>query len=167
METGSVDLVVSFQAFHWFDFLKSLSEFHRILKSDGRLALLWSFWDHKDAISVRYTQLLDAASSEDSVSPPSQPAINQFFKTLRYQLFWQGLWLPYFKNLRRYYFTFEQHLDLSGLVGLAQSQGFVAQAGAKLETLITELTALRDRVSNEQGLVRLVYNTHLYLAEKR
>ncbi|MEL6383919.1 MAG: class I SAM-dependent methyltransferase [Cyanobacteria bacterium J06626_18] len=35
LEAASVDLVVSFQAFHWFDFSKSLHEFRRILKPNG------------------------------------------------------------------------------------------------------------------------------------
>jgi ubiquinone/menaquinone biosynthesis C-methylase UbiE len=35
LETASVDLVTSFQAFHWFDFAKSLQEFRRILKPSG------------------------------------------------------------------------------------------------------------------------------------
>ncbi|MGC8713599.1 MAG: class I SAM-dependent methyltransferase [Leptodesmis sp.] len=39
LDSASVDLVTSFQAFHWFDFDKSLKEFRRILKPSGRLAL--------------------------------------------------------------------------------------------------------------------------------
>jgi ubiquinone/menaquinone biosynthesis C-methylase UbiE len=55
LENTSVDLVTSFQAFHWFDFDKSLKEFRRILKPSGRLALTWSFWDQDDLVSKEYT----------------------------------------------------------------------------------------------------------------
>ncbi|WP_245817334.1 class I SAM-dependent methyltransferase [Hydrococcus rivularis] len=39
---ASVDLVASFQAFHWFDPALTLLEFRRILKPTGRLALVWN-----------------------------------------------------------------------------------------------------------------------------
>jgi ubiquinone/menaquinone biosynthesis C-methylase UbiE len=164
LKTASVDLVVSFQAFHWFDFMKSLEEFHRILKPGGRLALIWNFWEQTDITSKAYTELLFAASSDRQKQTSSQPQIKTLFKTLRYQLFWQGLWLPYFKDLHRYTFTFEQHLDLAGLVGLARSQGFTPQGGTALEKLILQLGEFRDRFCDNQGRVRLIYSTKLYLA---
>lgn len=43
---ASVDLVTCFESFHWFDVETTLLEFHRILKSKGRLALIWSFGDN-------------------------------------------------------------------------------------------------------------------------
>lgn len=164
LETSSVDLVVSFQAFHWFDFMKSLEEFHRILKPGGRLALIWNFWEQSDLTSKTYTELLFAANSDRQNQTSSLPQITTLFNSLRYQLFWQGLWLPYFKDLHRYTFTFEQHLDLTGLVGLARSQGFTPQGGTALEKLILNLGEFRDRFGDNQGQVRLVYSTKLYVA---
>lgn len=39
----SEDLIVTcFQAFHWFQPMPTLREFHRILKPSGRLALIWN-----------------------------------------------------------------------------------------------------------------------------
>ncbi|MCX7594597.1 MAG: class I SAM-dependent methyltransferase [Fischerella sp.] len=64
LQTASVDLVTSFQAFHWFDFTKSLQEFRRILKPSGRLALVWSLWDQTDAASKEYTRLIFEASKD-------------------------------------------------------------------------------------------------------
>lgn len=163
LEMASVDLVISFQAFHWFDFMKSLEEFHRILKLGGRLALMWNFWEQTDLTSKAYTELLFAAGSDRQNQSSSPPQIKSLFKSLRYQLFWQGLWLPYFKDLHRYNFTFEQHLDLAGLVGLARSQGFIPQAGTAWEKLILQLGEFRDRFCDNQGRVRLIYSTQLYL----
>jgi ubiquinone/menaquinone biosynthesis C-methylase UbiE len=60
--TASVDLVTSFQAFHWFDFDQSLQEFRRILKPGGRLALIWSFWEQSDVVSKHYSRLIFEAS---------------------------------------------------------------------------------------------------------
>ncbi len=42
MENNSVDMVVAAQAFHWFDVSATKTEFRRILKPDGWVALLWN-----------------------------------------------------------------------------------------------------------------------------
>lgn len=42
LEDHSVDLVAAGQAFHWFDPAASSREFHRILKTGGRVALVWN-----------------------------------------------------------------------------------------------------------------------------
>lgn len=166
LETASVDLVTSFQAFHWFDFAQSLKEFHRILKPDGRLALVWNFWNQQDAVSQTYTKYLYQASqpADKYLKPTEKLSLKGGFNALRYQLFWYGLYLPYFKNLRRYIFTFEQFLDLEGLIGLARSQGFTPQSGVELASLETKLAELCDRYATPQGQVRLRYETHLYLS---
>lgn len=164
LDIASVDLVVSFQAFHWFDFMKSLQEFHRILKPNGRLALIWTMWDRKDIVSKRYSRLISEASKDyqGRVQPRIQPQI--LLKTLRYQLFWRGLWLPYFNNFHRYWYSYYQELDLAGLIGLARSQGFVPNEGVAIEKLISQLSEFHNHYRNEQGKVRLAYRTSLYLA---
>lgn len=42
LETESVDMVTMASSFHWADFEKSLAEFHRILRPEGRFAALWN-----------------------------------------------------------------------------------------------------------------------------
>jgi SAM-dependent methyltransferase len=42
---SSADAVTVAQAFHWFDAPKALAEIHRILRPDGRLALVWNIRD--------------------------------------------------------------------------------------------------------------------------
>jgi SAM-dependent methyltransferase len=164
LPTASVDLVVSFQAFHWFDFMQSLQEFHRILKPSGRLALMWSIWDKRDAISRRYSHLISEASKYHQCQAQPRLQVTTLLKNLRYQLFWRGLWLPYFTNLRRHWFTYHQELDLAGLIGCARSQGFVPLEGTELEKLVSDLSELCDRSRNERSRVRLAYRTRLYLA---
>lgn len=168
LETASVDLVTSFQAFHWFDFAKSLKEFHRILKPNGYLALIWNFWDQHDIVSQAYTKYLYRASkpADHYLKPLKRLSFKARLQALRYQLFWCGVYLPYFKNLRRYTYTLEQFLDLEGLIGLARSQGTTPQSDLELENLTKNLTELWECSSDSHGLVRLLYKTHLYLAHK-
>lgn len=164
LEAASADLVSSFQAFHWFDFTKSLQEFRRILKPSGRLALAWSLWDQTDPVSREYTRLVFESSEDLEHQAKSSMQPKKWLNKLRYQLFWQGLWLPGFSNFQRHEFKFNQQLDLIGLIGLARSQGFTPAGGAALDKLASQLTEFHQRFCSAQGQVQLTYCTRLYLA---
>jgi ubiquinone/menaquinone biosynthesis C-methylase UbiE len=45
MADASADAVIAAQAFHWFDGYATLREIHRVLKSTGRLGLIWNVRD--------------------------------------------------------------------------------------------------------------------------
>jgi ubiquinone/menaquinone biosynthesis C-methylase UbiE len=164
LENASVDLVTSFQAFHWFDFDKSLKEFRRILKPKGLLALTWSFWDQNDLPSKEYTRLVFEASKGRERQSQLRMQFKAWLKRARYQLFWQGLGMPYFSNLQRHSFVSAQYLDYPGLLGLARSQGFTPPEGRGLERLMSDLAVFHQRFSDRQGSVRLCYRTRLYTA---
>jgi len=42
LNSDSIDLITVGQAFHWFDIVKARTEFSRILKPDGYVALIWN-----------------------------------------------------------------------------------------------------------------------------
>ena len=42
LRAATVDLIICAQSFHWFATTKTLSEFARVLKPEGRLALFWN-----------------------------------------------------------------------------------------------------------------------------
>src|SRR6185436_12267524 len=50
----SVDLIVAGQAFHWFDRERTRTEFGRVLKPGGRIALIWN------GLQTSSTPFLDA-----------------------------------------------------------------------------------------------------------
>ena len=52
LESGSVDLVICAQAFHWFKPVEALAEFFRILKPGGRLVFLANERDRLITIMV-------------------------------------------------------------------------------------------------------------------
>ena len=45
LQSASVDVVVCAQAFHWFATEAALTEIHRVLKPNGKLALVWNVRD--------------------------------------------------------------------------------------------------------------------------
>lgn len=45
LDDGSVGAVTVAQAFHWFDARAAAAEIHRVLRPQGRLAVIWNAWD--------------------------------------------------------------------------------------------------------------------------
>lgn len=154
LPNASVDLVTCFQAFHWFDPEPTLLEFHRILKSSGRLAVVWNTRDENDELTQGYTQLVKIASNH-------HPA------ELRESSVDSLLSSPLFPNVRCHTFTYRQELDLDGLIGRAMSTSYIPREGEIQQQLVSGLKELCDRFCNENGLVYIIYRTSVYLASSQ
>lgn len=150
---NSVDLITSFQAFHWFDTLPTLQEFHRILKPTGRLALVWSMWDESDSFTQELSELVTTASDT----------------TPKHQNWESKVGIPpenkYFSSFDRFEFFYKEQRDLADLIGLVESQGFIDLAGMKHEQLIEDLKKLHQKWSGDRGSVFLVYRTEVYISQ--
>ncbi len=57
-----------------------------------------------------------------------------------------------------------ERTDLSGLIGLVRSQGFVELSGEKQQQIATQLQKLYEKSALDGGIC-VVYNTDIYLAE--
>lgn len=155
-ETGlpdrSVNLVLAAQAFHWFRPEPSLREFHRILKPNGRLAVMWNERDLTDPLTAVYSDLAQGAARRDPVEKwhlrPEELYISRLFTTS---------WEQTFSN--------SQELDAEGLIGRALSASYVPTGGPDHEALVKGLRGAFDRYKDASGKVRLVYRTILYLSE--
>ena len=58
LEDGSVDVVTVAQAFHWFDAPAALTEIARVLRPDGRLAILWNERDENTAWVAEMSRII-------------------------------------------------------------------------------------------------------------
>jgi SAM-dependent methyltransferase len=152
----SVQLVTCFQAFHWFTPELCLREFLRILKPLGRLALVWNVRDCDDALTDAYTQIIREASN-------NHPGVDKMHRDPTPYLLNQ----PAFSNFRQLTFAYRQPLNLQGLIGRATSTSYLPCKGEAYERLVRALTHLHQQWANGQGLVELVHQTQVYLAEAR
>jgi SAM-dependent methyltransferase len=152
LAAGSVDAVVCAQAFHWFDPVTALAEFHRVLRPGGRVALIWNDRDESDAFTHGYGELLRAASDRDpAMEDHTRPAA----------LFGSLL----FRNQRELLFANDQALDLDGVLGRALSASYIPKEGPKSEAVCAGLRWLHARLASPDGIVHLRYVTRVFLAE--
>lgn len=147
-----VALVVSAQAYHWFEPVAAVREFARVLRRPGRLALMWNERDRRDALTRGYTEAILAVGGEH---PAETRDID--FKPVTAE----GL----FVNFRRVETLNEQALDLPGLIGRATSASYAPKQGPRFAELVRLLTALHTRHAGRDGLVRMMYRTEVYLAD--
>ena len=151
LPNASVDLVVCFQSFHWFEPTPTLLEFRCILKPTGGLAIVWNDRDRQDDFTQSYTRLVQRASN-------NHPAESRlcFADPL--------LASPLFSNVRCYTFAYRQALNQDGLIGRAMSTSYIPRSGLAQQQLVRDLKKLYDCSCDENGLVYLVYRTIVYLA---
>ena len=152
---GSVDLVTSFQAFHWFDPEPTLKELSRILKPGGWLAITWNQRDCSDRFTSAYHELLRIASNGH---PAQRRTSSEMVEPLRHY--------PYFTYPNCQSFPYQQKLDLTGMIALSDSYSYVP-AGPAQEQLAKDLEQLCQQWGDDSGCVNVVYRTDVYQAGLR
>jgi SAM-dependent methyltransferase len=153
MGDSAVDLVLCAQAFHWFEPGAALREFHRILKMEGRLAIMWNCRDRSDRFTAAYCRAIAEIGGESRVETKEFDAgtVAQ-----------SGLFGP----VRMSVFPNEQRLDMEGLIGRALSASYSPKSGPGHERLLQSLRDLHGRCADGAGMVTLRYRTEVYLAER-
>lgn len=150
-----VDLVVSAQAFHWFNPETTRQECKRILKRDNDfVALIWNNrLTDSDAFARAYERLLaDKATDYKDVNHQHLKGVHfaSFFRDGEYSL-------TRFPN--------HQTLDFQGLTGRAFSSSYVpaqdSEAGSEFKLLLHELF----NAHAVDNAVTIRYETEVYLGE--
>ncbi|MGB3650006.1 MAG: class I SAM-dependent methyltransferase, partial [Rivularia sp. (in: cyanobacteria)] len=99
---ASVDLITCFQAFHWFKPEPTLLEFRRILKPQGRLAIVFQDINRDDEFTQAYGEIISKAANN---RPPTD--FSSKIEPLRES--------SIFQYIDCYKFPYKQELDLSSL----------------------------------------------------
>jgi SAM-dependent methyltransferase len=148
---NSLDLITAAQAFHWFDNATTKTEFRRILKPGGRLALIWN----KRKVSQPFQQAYDAILRDYA---PEYGVVNHmdltesdiaaFFDTGQMEL------------LR---FDNSQQLTFPGLLGRLKSSSYCpAEDSPQYPSLVAELAALFEHFAHDE-VVDFQYDSELYV----
>jgi SAM-dependent methyltransferase len=151
LQHASVDFVVAGQAFHWFDPHAARSEFRRILKPSGWVAILWNDRGLKNSqFASDYEDLLvrfgtDYEKVRDSY--PESEDVRSFFEN-------RPFLVRQFPNA--------QEFDFEGLSGRLRSSSYAPQQNhANYAPMMGELQKL-FRANEKSGCVRMEYLTHVY-----
>ncbi|NBD27977.1 class I SAM-dependent methyltransferase [Paenibacillus glycinis] len=150
----SVDYIVCAQSFHWFDRTAARAEFGRILKPEGKAALIWNsrmtrgtpFREGYDLLLKRYATDYEQMTHKNI----SSAELASFFK--------EG-------TMREARFTMSQAFDYEGLKGRLLSSSYSPMPGhPNHEPMIAALRQLFDETS-EDGKIAFDYETEVYWGE--
>jgi ubiquinone/menaquinone biosynthesis C-methylase UbiE len=149
--TQSVDLVLCAQSFHWFDKKIALTEFHRILKPEGRIALMWNDRNPDDPFTEEYSEILRRTADHEVFDRGERKSPAHLAES------------ELFENFQTHSFTHLYPLDRDGLIGLVLSSSYMPKEGEAYEQLLADLQDLFDRRAAD-GKVALSYRTMVYIA---
>jgi ubiquinone/menaquinone biosynthesis C-methylase UbiE len=151
---ASIDFVTAGQAFHWFDPVKASTEFRRILKPGGWIALVWN---ERRAINTGFNAAYDRFIEEFTGdrktaavrggSFGTEPAIEVFFGK-------NGFNVRDFENF--------QELSWQGLLDRVYSSSYMPLPDDPINATMTpRLRELFEQFASEE-IIRIEYQTRLY-----
>lgn len=148
LEDASVDAVACAQSFHWFDHDLALPEIARVLRTPGRLALVWNTRDDDDAFMARLTEIIgNERLSEAAGYGPLEAS-------------------DLFGPVESAVFHHEQVVDRETLLDLVLSRSHCAKLDrGDRGPVLDAVGRLYDEAAGPGG-VRLPYVTHCYRAAK-
>lgn len=155
LESNSVDVVICAQAFHWFNNDAFKNECKRILKPNGHVVLMWN--DRRttstDFLKVYEDFLQMFGTDYKEINHKNTQEKSQFDK-----FFGVG-------NYKECSFYNFQDVDFAGLKGRVLSSSYMPNEGHKdFEFMIYCLKKIFMRYQ-ENGLVRLDYDTKIYYGQ--
>lgn len=153
LEDDAIDVIISGQAFHWFDVIETKKEFRRILKQGGLLVLFWNerllssgFEKEYDALIVKhaidYVKVDHRRIDRESIQSFYAPEPFELKEFSNYQIF-----------------------DFEGLRGRLLSSSYMPQKGdAGYEAMVADLKQLYDKYQ-QQDTITINYTTKVYVGK--
>ncbi len=153
LRNKSVEFITCAQSFHWFDREKAKEEFHRILRWDGKAALIWNVRQtESDDFGREYESLLVRCSRDYKKVDHrnvSDAGFEYFFKDGKYT---------------KTVFDNDQAYDLPGIIGRTLSSSYVPLEGEVNDVLMKGVRRLFNKY-NRDGTVTFRIKTEMYTGE--
>jgi SAM-dependent methyltransferase len=142
VESGSVDAVTVFQAWHWFDAEAAAAECARVLRPGGWLSMGW----HHRSEDVGWSRELSDIVERSKNQPDEQeaPAVGPEFE-------------PYETEL----FTYGMRQSVEDLVLQASTWSFVA-IHPERDRILHDVRLLARRVADGDGMIQIPMTTRCY-----
>jgi len=151
LPSDSVDFVAAAQAFHWFDPEPTRREFQRILKTHGRVIILWNERLLEETAFLRdYEALLRRFGTDYARVNESYPRAEQI--------------LAFFgaNEFTSHSLPNAQEFDFEGLSGRLRSSSYAPALGhPQFEPMMEELQRI-FAAHQQNGVVRMEYRTRIY-----
>jgi SAM-dependent methyltransferase len=147
---ASVDIVIAAQAFHWFEPEPTRTEFRRILKPGGWVALMWNERQlNTTPFLIEYEKLLLKYASD--YTKVRHDNINE--STLA--AFFEG-------DFQTATFANKQVLDYDGIKGRVSSSSYMpSESDGRYSEMVGELQTLFDKHA-ESGRIAVFYDTNVF-----
>jgi len=148
LDDSSIDLIVSGQAFHWFDIEKTKSEFTRILKPVGNIVLLWNARQLDTTPFLKdYEDLLLKYGTD--------------YNEIRHENTDEKVFDRFFAKYKVTKFENEQIFNFDGVKGRLLSSSYIPPEGSPLlSQMLEELRKIYDKF-NENDKVQIKYTTEV------
>jgi ubiquinone/menaquinone biosynthesis C-methylase UbiE len=144
---GTYDVVVSAQAFHWFDYDRALPEIARVLKPRGRLSLVWNQRDERIPWVKRLGRII--GTQEHLTDPGELLAASKRFGE------------PEAESFR-----FWQVVDQHSIRDLVRSRSNIAVLSAPdQEAKMAEVLAFYEEYGRGRDGMQLPYTAHCFRAQ--
>lgn len=143
LEEAAADLVVAFQAFHWFERPAVFDEIVRILRPGGRAAAVYNERDESDSFTRAYGEIVRRYATDDTEAQRER-ALAQFAA-------FEG-----WAQTRGFRYTHRHALDETGVLAHAHSASYLPRKGDVAQALDDEIRAL---VAAHDGRVEMAYVT--------
>lgn len=144
----SVDFVISAQAFHWFDRIKTKKEFKRILKNDGIVILLWNNRLFNTDFLKQYEIILKKYAND--------------YNKVNHLLITEKELTEFYNQFQKITFPNKQTFDHEGLIGRLLSSSYVPLPGEKNHNLLFKEIEKIYHIYSVDGMINFSYVTEVY-----
>ncbi|MDX3913971.1 MULTISPECIES: class I SAM-dependent methyltransferase [Olivibacter] len=154
-ETGladhSIDLIICAQSFHWFDAMKAKREFERILKNQGKAAIIWNIRSAETTFEKEYEEFILEFSIDYKEVKNRETRGNNL----------KNFFLP--NSMEEHLFIYDTYLTFEQLLGRTLSYSYMPNEGHKrTPEMKTRLRVLFDKYATNQ-IISLSYKTKLFM----